>query len=72
MIHIKEKMNMTLRYSFSGFSIISGFEILYWLIFKVLFHKKDKKIEPNSFFLRNSGEHSQDNDNTTCNQCGER
>ena len=24
-----------------GFSVISGIEILYWLWFKILFHKKD-------------------------------
>ena len=31
---------------FTGFSVISGFEILYWVWFKVLFHKKDVQVEP--------------------------
>ena len=31
---------------FTGFSVISGFEIVYWLTFKVLLHKKDVKVEP--------------------------
>ena len=31
---------------FTGFSVISGFEIVYWLWFKVLLHKKDNKVEP--------------------------
>merc|ERR1712130_312759 len=26
---------------FTGFSVISGIELLYWIIFKVFFHKKD-------------------------------
>ena len=30
---------------FTGFSVISGFEILYWLIFKILFHKKGSKVD---------------------------
>ena len=30
---------------FTGFSLISGFEILYWLWFKVVFHK-DSSVEP--------------------------
>ena len=29
-----------------GFSIISGFEILYWLLFKVLFHKSGQQVAP--------------------------
>ena len=31
---------------FTGFSVISGFEILYWVWFKVLFHKKDVQVAP--------------------------
>ena len=30
---------------FMGFSVISGVEILYWIFFKVVFHKKDIKVE---------------------------
>lgn len=30
---------------FTGFSLISGIEILYWLWFKILFHKKDHQVE---------------------------
>ena len=30
---------------FMGFSVISGVEILYWLFFKVIFHKRNMKIE---------------------------
>lgn len=30
---------------FTGFSVISGFEILYWLWFKVILHKKDNKVD---------------------------
>ena len=30
---------------FTGFSVISGLEIMYWLWFKVLFHKKDVKVD---------------------------
>ena len=31
---------------FTGFSVISGIEILYWLWFKVLFHKHDVEVKP--------------------------
>ena len=31
---------------FTGFSVISGFEILYWIWFKVVFHKKDVQVAP--------------------------
>ena len=32
---------------FTGFSLISGFEIIYWLWFKVILHDKDKaSVEP--------------------------
>ena len=30
---------------FMGFSVISGVEILYWLFFKVIFHKRVNKVE---------------------------
>merc|ERR1712218_35065 len=33
---------------FTGFSVISGIEILYWLWFKVLFHKKDHQVDNSS------------------------
>ena len=31
---------------FTGFSVISAIEILYWLWFKVVFHKHDTEVEP--------------------------
>ena len=31
---------------FTGFSVISGIEILYWLWFKVLLHKSDGQVAP--------------------------
>ena len=31
---------------FTGFSLISGLEIIYWLWFKVLFHRKDAEVSP--------------------------
>ena len=30
---------------FMGFSVISGVEILYWLFFKVIFHKRNNKVK---------------------------
>ena len=38
-----------------GFSLISGFEMLYWLLFKILFHKKDQQVAP---------------EEETCEKCG--
>ena len=31
---------------FTGFSVISGIEILYWLWFKIIFHQKDHEVAP--------------------------
>ena len=31
---------------FTGFSVISGIEVLYWLWFKVIFHKHDAVVTP--------------------------
>ena len=31
---------------FTGFSVISGIEVLYWLWFKVVFHKHDAEVTP--------------------------
>ena len=31
---------------FTGFSVISGIEVLYWLWFKVVFHKHDTEVTP--------------------------
>ena len=31
---------------FTGFSVISGIEVLYWLWFKVVFHKHDAEVIP--------------------------
>lgn len=31
---------------FTGFSVISGIEVLYWLWFKVVFHKHDVTVKP--------------------------
>lgn len=31
---------------FTGFSVISGIEVLYWLWFKVVFHKHDAEVSP--------------------------
>ena len=31
---------------FTGFSVISGIEVLYWLWFKVVFHKHDVEVKP--------------------------
>ena len=30
---------------FTGFSLLSGFEILYWLWFKIIIHSKDQEVE---------------------------
>ena len=31
---------------FTGFSVVSGFEIVYWLFFKILFHKAKPGVDP--------------------------
>ena len=31
---------------FTGFSVVSGFEIVYWLFFKILFHKTKPGVDP--------------------------
>ena len=30
---------------FTGFSVVSGFEIVYWLCFKILFHKTKPEVD---------------------------
>ena len=41
---------------FTGFSLISGFEILYWLWFKVIFHKDNAVEEDNTVKVLEAGD----------------